>query len=217
MDAYIKTASSSSQTVKDKDFKPDRYVHVRELIKETKDSNEIRSQLLNVFLPAHDAAGVALTNVFSHLARHSTVYSKLRHEILGIDEGEGNVELNFERIKSLKYLQYVIQETLRLNPVIGTNTRMALKDTILPSGGRDSGYGTSPIFVRIGDIITFSFYALHKRKNLFGDDASIFRPERWEEMRPAHWSFVPFGGGPRVCPGQQLSLTEIGYCIIRIL
>ena len=62
-----------------------------------------------------------------------------------------------------------------------------------------------------------SFYSLHKRKDLFGEDADIFRPERWESMRPAHWSYLPFGGGPRICPGQQLALTEVGYSIIKIV
>lgn len=92
-----------------------------------------------------------MTNVFSNLARHPAVNSRLSREILELRVG--HVELTFERIKSLKDLQHVIQETLRLNPVIGTNTRMALKDTVLPLGSGDPGYETSPIFVRKGDII----------------------------------------------------------------
>ena len=215
VDTYIDKALLRAETRKDRDAKPDRYVLVDELIKETGNLREIRNQLLNVFLPAHDAVGVALTNIFFHLARHPAVYSKLRLEILGMNVQEE--QLTFERIKGHKYLQHVIQETLRLNPVIGTNTRMALKDTILPTGGGESGYGKSPIFVRKGDIVTFSFYALHKRKDLFGDDADRYRPERWATMRSEHWSYLPFGGGPRFCPGQQLALTEIGYCLIKLV
>ena len=215
VDERILRSSVAIEVAKNRSANPGRYVLVDELVRTTQNLNEIRNQLLNVFLPAHDAAGVALTNVFFHLARHPTVYSNLRREIFEM-QGD-DAEWTFERMKSLRYLQYVMQETFRLNPVIGTNTRMALRDTILPTGGGDSGYGTSPIFVNKGDVVTFSFYALHKRKDLFGDDAHLFRPERWATLRPQHWSYLPFGGGPRVCPGQQLALTEIGYCIIKIL
>ena len=197
---------------------PQPYVLAHELIKESGESPEgIRNQLLNVFLPAHEAAGVALTNIFFNLARHPEVYAKLRQAILSAEVRDGT-RWTFERLKSLRYLQYVISETFRLNPAIGTNTRMALRDTVLPTGGGSpDGYGKSPVFVRKGSVITFSFYALHRRTDLFGEDANLFRPERWASLRPAHWSYVTFGGGPRVCPGQQLALTEVGYTIVKML
>ena len=87
--------------------------------------------------------------------------------------------------------------------------RIALCDTALPTGGGPTG--TSPIFVKKGSVVTTSFYALHCLRHIYGPDADIFRPERWQKMRPAHWSYIPFGGGPRVCIGQQLTLTEVGY------
>ena len=182
------------------------------MIKETRDHNDIRNQLLYVFLPAHGATGVALTNVFFNLARDPSCYAKLRQEILDARE---QATWTCERLESLKYLQYVINETFRLNPAIGTNTRMALRDTVLPTGGGSSG--TAPIYVKEGDRVTMSFYALHRRQDLFGDDADVFRPDRWKTLRPVPWSYLTFGGGPRVCPSQQLALTEVGYTIVKIL
>jgi cytochrome P450 len=63
-----------------------------------------------------------------------------------------------------------------------------------------------------------SLFEVHKQKHIFGDDADEFRPERWYDpkLRPI-WNFLPFGGGPRVCPGQQFALTEAGYTVVRIL
>ena len=173
------------------------------------------TQLLNVFLPAHDAVEVALTNLFFNLARNPAVFIQLRREIFNKKENES--EWTFECLKSLKYLQYVISETFRLNPPIGTNTRMVLNHTTLPTGGGSSGYNTSSIYVHKGDIITFNFCALHRRQDLFGNDADVFRPERWEALRPINWSYLPFGGGPRICPGQQLALTEVGYTVVQII
>lgn len=47
---------------------------------------------------------------------------------------------------------------------------------------------------------------MHRRKDLYGDDASDFRPERWEENDLANtigWGFMPFHGGPRICLGSE--------------
>lgn len=57
---------------------------------------------------------------------------------------------------------------------------------------------------------------MHRRKDLWGEDALVFRPERWEERVPA-WQFLPFLGGPRICLGQQFALTEAGYLLVRML
>lgn len=215
VDEQVQKALLNVSKQEPKEHGGSRYILAQELLRETDNLLDIRHQLLNVFLPAHEAIGVALTNIFFNLARHPSVYAKLRRETL--DAISDSMDLTFEGLKSLRYLQHVVNETFRLNPTIGTNTRMALKDTILPTGGGASGYGTSPILVRKGDVVVFGFYALHRRPAVFGDDVDIFRPERWESLRPAHWSYLPFGGGFRVCPGQQLALTEIGYCVVRMV
>jgi cytochrome P450 len=198
----------------------DRYVLARELLRETNDQEEVLNQLLNVFLPAHEASGVALGNLFFNLARHPRVYAKARQEVLAAYKSFGGSRENanvwtFERLKSLSYLQNVMKESQRLTPSIGTTTRMALQDTTLPTGGGLNG--ESPIFVEKGSVVMFSFYSLHRRTALFGDDAEVFRPERWETFRAVNWSYMPFGGGPRICAGQQLALMEVAYTTVRIL
>lgn len=57
---------------------------------------------------------------------------------------------------------------------------------------------------------------MHRREEFFGSDAHEFRPERWESLRPG-WEFLPFNGGPRICPGQKLALTESSYIVARLL
>jgi len=188
------------------------YVLAHELLKETKDRETIINELLNVFLPAHEATGVALTNIIFNVARHPYVWEKLRAETLALPADQ---DITFESLKSMKYLQHVINESLRLNPSIGTTSRIALQDTTLPIGGGPTG--DSPIFIRKNDILSLSFYSLHRRKDLFGEDAEVFRPERWEKLRPGHWSYLPFSGGPRVCIGQQMAITQAAYTIVRLV
>ena len=192
-------------------------VLAHQLAEQTKDNKDIVDQLLNVFLPAHDATAVALTNIFFHLSRHAHVYATLRQELLSLGS---HATWTFERLKACKYLQAVMNETFRLNPSIGQMNRIALRDTALPTGGGRGG--DSPIFINKGTVLTTSFFALHRLPELWGQDSEVWRPERWlgkdsEQLnKVGHWAFLPFGGGPRICIGMQLALTEVGYAVGRM-
>ena len=58
-------------------------------------------------------------------------------------------------------------------------------------------------------------YLMHRDQDYWGADAEEFRPERWETARPM-WKFVPFGGGPRICPAHVLVDTECSYMIYKL-
>ena len=94
-----------------------------------------------------------------------------------------------------------------------TDTRIAYKDTVLPTGGGPDG--SAPILVSAGQTVASSSYALHRNSEYWGSDAEAFRPERWETCRVG-WHYQPFGGGPRMCPGQNLALTEAAYVLARM-
>lgn len=60
---------------------------------------------------------------------------------------------------------------------------------------------------------------MHRRKDIYGDDAEEFRPERWEgdALNDVGWAYLPFNGGPRLCLGQEFALLEASYTVARIL
>ena len=96
--------------------------------------------------------------------------------------------------------------------------RQALKSTVLPVGGGLNG--RSPIFVRKGEAVGYCVYAMHRRKDLYGEDADEFRPSRWDEnpvygpdLSNIGWGFLPFNGGPRICLGRKLILLAISLDI----
>ncbi|KAI8965523.1 n-alkane-inducible cytochrome P450 [Daldinia sp. FL1419] len=187
-----------------------KYVFLNELAKDTEDPIMLRDQIVNMLLAARDTTAGLLAFVFFMLARHPDVFDKLRADVL-----EHYCEpLTYEALMDMKYLRYVIHETLRLFPPIATNSRMANKDTVLPVGGGPDG--KSPLFVAKNHVVTYSTFVMHRRKEFFGEDADEFRPERWENLRPG-WEFLPFNGGPRICPGQKFALTESSYTIARLL
>ena len=79
-------------------------------------------------------------------------------------------------------------------------------DTYLPRGGGPDGQ--SPLFVKKGTPVLYSVFAMHRRKDLYGDDADDYRPERWDGLRPG-WGFLPFNGGPRICLGREYTLDPL--------
>jgi cytochrome P450 len=84
--------------------------------------------------------------------------------------------------------------------VIPSNAREATEDTSLPRGG--GADGSKPLFVGKGTVVLYNIYAMHRNKDVFGDDADDFIPERWERLQPG-WSYLPWNGGPRVCLGRK--------------
>lgn len=100
---------------------------------------------------------------------------------------------------------------LRMQPAVPFNTRTATRDTTLPVGGGVDG--RSPIYLRKGENLTYCVYSMHRRKDLWGQDANEFRPERWEENPKRGWEFLPFNGGPRVCIGRKLVAKMIQVVI----
>ncbi|MCJ1360323.1 MAG: hypothetical protein MMC33_010328 [Icmadophila ericetorum] len=126
-----------------------RYVLIREMAKQIRDPVELRFQVLNVYFPARETPGVALSNAFFNLAL----------------------------LKSLPLFKYVLYETLRLRGPSGRIARNAVRDTILPRGGGLEGM--APVFVPKGTTVALNTYAPNHWKDYWGDDVEEFRPKCW--------------------------------------
>jgi cytochrome P450 len=195
--------------------KKQRYVFLEALAESTQDPIEIRSQLISILLAGRDTTASLLSYVFMFLDQHPRAFAKLRAAILEDFGTYANPkEITFSKMKSCSYLQWCLNEALRLNPVVPIDSRNALVDTTLPTGGGPDG--RSPVLVRKGQQVIYSVYVMHRRKDLWGPDADEFKPERWEGRRSG-FEYLPFNGGPRICIGQQFALTEAGYVMVRLL
>ncbi|KAL8726269.1 MAG: hypothetical protein Q9166_006815 [cf. Caloplaca sp. 2 TL-2023] len=197
-----------------------RYVLLHELVDATSDKIRIRTELLNILLAGRDTTASLLSDVWWTISREPQVWTRLQKEVQALESPLGEERPIFEELKDMKYLRAVINESLRLHPVVPANSRQAVTDTILPVGGGEDG--KSPVFVPYGAVVSYNIYAMHRRKDLYGEDADEFKPERWLDERGkkglrAGWEYLPFNGGPRICIGQQFALTEASYITVRLL
>ena len=200
------------------DYKLDKsnYCFLHEIISETTDKIKIRAELLNILLAGRETTASLLSNVWFEVSKRPDIWARLQREVATLD---GNLP-TFEQLKELKYLNAVLKESLRLYPVVPMNSRQAAEDTVLPLGGGDDE--KSPVFVPKGCYFHWNLWAMHRRKDLFGDDAEEFKPERWldedgKKGLRVGWEYLPFHGGPRICIGQQFALTEACYVTVRLM
>ena len=184
-----------------------RYVFLDELLTQTTDRIRIRSECLNILGAGRDTTASLLSNLLFEISRRPDVWSNLQKEVDALSGSQPS----YGQLKNMKYLRALINESLRLYPVAPENSRQAIADTFLPvGGGKDE---TSPVFITKGQIVGWSLYAMHRRKDFYGEDADIFRPERWLDHGDVkglrvEWEYLPFNGGPRICLGRTYFLIS---------
>lgn len=193
---------NASEEEKNIDSPNSRYVFLEAVARETQDRKALRDQMLNILLAGRDTTASLLTTSFFYLARNPAIFDRLRSKILeAFPASENDNEITIGRLREVKYLRYFINEVLRLVPPVPFNHRFATRDTTIPVGGGPDG--KSPIFVKKGMKVSYIVAVMHRRKDIWGEDAEQFRPERWYEKSKYGWEFLPFNGGPRICLGRM--------------
>ncbi|KAG9007742.1 hypothetical protein FRB94_013977 [Tulasnella sp. JGI-2019a] len=180
----------------------------------TDDVTLVKDQLLNMMLAARDTTAGLLSFTCYLLAMYPDVMSRLRTEVLTAFGPTGLP--TYDSLKTLKYLRAVLNESLRIFPPVPLNLRSSKGPTIIPTR-------QGPLYIpRQGWQITWSVAAIHKRKDLWGDDADDFVPERWmgeraKDIAADPFQFIPFNAGPRICLGQQFAYNEASFVLVRLL
>lgn len=155
-----------------------KYTFLHELVSRTQDPYTLRSELLNVLLAGRDTTAGLLGNVWQVISTRKDILDKLRVEVEALN-GE---RPDYQTLKDMKYLKWVMNECLRLMPVVPSNSRQAVRDTVLPVGGGEDQM--SPVLVKKGQVVVYQVWSMHRREDFYGEDAHEFKPERWETLRP---------------------------------
>lgn len=161
-----------------------------------------------------DTSYTTIVNIIYLLGRHPQVLAKLQSEIDAAVKKDGlkNGMITYEAARGLPYLQAIIKESMRILPIVAVGLPRCV-----PAGGDTlSGY----IF-REGLTVSVDSWSTCKSPKYFGDDAEIFRPERWlgdsEEVKRNESYHMPFSIGPRSCIGRHIALMEISKAVSQLL
>ncbi|KAI1789057.1 cytochrome P450 [Ganoderma leucocontextum] len=187
------------------------------LVKQTQDPTILHDETLNIMIAGRDTTAATLTFAVYLLCLYPDVFKKLRAEVMEKIGPKGMP--NFDDIRTMKYLRSVINETLRLYPIVPFNVRVATKDTTIPNPDPSK----PPVFVPAGVGVAYSVFMMHRRKDYWGPDALHFDPDRFLDDRLNKYFtgnpfiFLPFNAGPRICLGQQFAYNEMSFFLIRLL
>jgi cytochrome P450 len=211
VNVYIERALAlSPEELEKKSAHEEGYTFLHAIAAYTRDRTMLRDQLVSILLAGRDTTACTLTWVIYHLSVDPKMLAKFRQEI--IDHVGLERQPTYQDLKDMKFLQHMINEALRLYPVVPFNVRMALTDTTLPTGGGPDG--RQPIGIPKNTPIGYSTLVMQRRPDLYPPPESGFPPvdkfvpERWDGWTPKSWTYIPFNGGPRICIGQQFALTE---------
>ncbi|KUJ13354.1 cytochrome P450 [Mollisia scopiformis] len=120
--------------------------------------------------------------------------------------------VTFAETQQMPYLQAVIKEALRMHPATG----LPLGRVVPPGGKLIAGYAFPE-----GTIVGINSWVAHANPKVFGEDATVFRPERWLESKEKSVMldkyFFSFGMGSRTCIGKNISLLEMSKLVPQLI
>lgn len=155
-----------------------------------------------IFAAGHETSSNALSWTLFLLTEHPRVTENLYDELWGRLHGGAPT---LEDLNELPLLEAVVKESLRLFPPAPLNHRITARDTEL---------GEYPI--PKGTEVLSSIYHTHRMPEFYAEPAR-FLPERWRNLDPGPYAYLPFSSGPRMCIGATFALFEIKVVLALLL
>ena len=159
--------------------------------------DQVRIESLQLMVAGNETSSNALTWIFYLLGRHPQYISLIREEIANVI---GNDPFDFDNLHELHLTRRVLDEALRLYPPFWMIDRTALEDDEV--GG---------IRIPAGILVVPYIYGTHHNPALWSNPEA-FDPERFspERSKDRHrFAYLPFGGGPRLCIGNNMAIVQI--------
>nr|QOW94467.1 CYP716A179 [Plantago ovata] len=162
------------------------------------EEHDIADKILGLLIGGHDTASSACAFIVKYLAELPEIYDGVYKEQMEIANSKPEGELlNWDDVQKMRYSWNVACEVLRLAPPLQGAFREALSDFMYNGFSIPKGWK-----------IYWSANSTHRNPEVFPEPLK-FDPSRFEGSGPAPYTFVPFGGGPRMCPGKEYARLEI--------
>lgn len=168
-----------------------------------------------------DTTGSAISGILYHLLTYPRVLAKLKDEIREAgDRGKLSGRPTFKESQEMPYLEAVVKESLRLHSSVG----LPMWRVVLEGGIEIAGQ-----FLPAGTNVGINAWVAHRNKDVWGQEAGVFRPERWLEaqaeadagskarLQRMEAYYMPFGLGSRTCIGRHVSMFGISKLVPRLV
>lgn len=165
------------------------------------DMERLVSDLFGAMIGGHETSAATAAWFTVWLQKYPEVNNKIREEV--IQHINSNGVVNALEISGLPYITACLNESQRITSSAPGFVRWLTEDTQLGRWYLPAGTGVLP-----------SMYLTHRRKDIYGEDAEEFNPNRWLDEKNklksfAPYQFMPFGGGMRACVGMNQAKQQL--------
>ena len=172
------------------------------------DDQNVAGNVMTMLLAGEDTTANTLAWCIWLLKQHPAALARAQAEVRSVMAGGGPVTL--DHLAQLDFIDACVNETMRLKPVAPQMPLQALKDTVL-----------GDVQVRAG-MVVIGLMRHDSVDDAFIPDSRSFKPERWLgegglSAASAKRISMPFGAGPRMCPGRYLALQEMKMVLLTLL
>jgi cytochrome P450 len=163
---------------------------------------EVRDGVISLVAASYDTIGSAAAWALHELISHPAIRDAAVAEVT---EVVGDERLTIDHLSRLRYLDAIVNETLRMWPPTSVSGRKVtqtfeFKGHTIPAGA----------------MVLYSPYVTHRMPDLW-PEPDTFRPDRWTGERPDPYVYVPFGGGYRRCIGFIFALQQLKVLLVQVL
>ncbi|KDQ63627.1 hypothetical protein JAAARDRAFT_385142 [Jaapia argillacea MUCL 33604] len=194
------------------------------------DDDEMISQMMTLMLAGYETTSTTLGYFLWELSKHPEWQDRIREEIISTQAkiaARGEQDFTIADMEGMEYLNAALKETLRLHPTVYTLKREAEIDDIIPLAypiKTKSGKMVSEIPIRKGQNILVSIWGYNHLKQVWGQDAEFWKPERFmgdkqerETSVGVYANTMSFSAGVRSCIGWRFALIEMQAILIELL
>src|SRR5713226_6910865 len=166
---------------------------------------QIHDHILTFLAAGHETTAITLVWTFYLLSQYPQIRIKLQDEVRSTLAGR---EPTLDDLAKLPYLDWVLNESMRLYPPAWLQMRFVAKESEIDG-----------VMLPVGTLVILSQWVIHRLPDIW-PDAEVFKPERWDpangqQIPPG--AYFPFGGGPRTCIGMPLAQLEARLILASIL
>ncbi|KAF4603148.1 hypothetical protein EYR38_003553 [Pleurotus pulmonarius] len=188
--------------------------------------DELLAQMRTIMLAGHETTANTLNWALLEMAQHPETQQRLREEIWAKQSDLGR-EIEAGDIDSMPYLQAVVKESLRYHPVLPVTHRDATREDVLPLSKpitTTNGKVLHELPIPKGQKLTLSIAGYNRNKDIFGEDAHVFNPDRWLSGLPknsvnvgVYSNLLTFAGGLRACIGFRFAILELQAFLVELV